>query len=70
MNNRTAPRPQYSRDYAMTAEEVGRELGIGKSYVSVIERQALTKLRTIFEARGIRLDDLMVDDNDAIEEGE
>ena len=43
-----------------TLEYVAVELGISREQVRVIEQRALRKCRTYCEARGLRLDDLLV----------
>lgn len=47
-------------DYAMTAEEVGKALGMSRSHVSAVEVNALKKLRKALEKRGLRFEDLIV----------
>ena len=37
-------------EYEVTQREIGRKLGISRSYVSRIEKRALEKLREAFEA--------------------
>jgi hypothetical protein len=43
-----------------TLEEVAAELGLSRERVRVIEQRALRKCRAYCEARGLRLDDLLV----------
>ncbi len=47
----------YSRDYAMTLDEVAEIMGISKERVRQIECKALRKIKKRLEARGIRLEE-------------
>ena len=46
-------------DYAMTLEEVGRELGVSRERIRQIEGKALAKAQVILKRWGYTLQDLM-----------
>ncbi len=48
-----------SHDYALTLEEVGRQLGISHERVRQLENRALAKAKEILEKRGFTLQDLL-----------
>jgi len=45
----------------MTQEEVAKAMGITKSQVATIEKQAIAKVKAILEERGINIKDLLGD---------
>jgi hypothetical protein len=48
-------------DYSMTNAQVGDALFLHKNTISEIEKRALAKVRKMFEERGIRAEDILVD---------
>ena len=46
-------------DYAMTLDEVGRELGVSRERIRQLENRALAKAKKILERRGYTLQDLL-----------
>lgn len=48
-------------DFAMTLDEIGRELGISRERVRQLEKRALTKAQALLQKRGFTLQDLLVE---------
>lgn len=45
-------------EYEMEQEEIAKVLGVHRTRVQQLEKNALRKLRKLFEERGIKWDDL------------
>jgi len=50
---------QKQHDYVMTQAEVAKEIGVTRSMVNHIEKQALAKIKKALEEQGIKAETLI-----------
>jgi DNA-directed RNA polymerase specialized sigma subunit len=50
---------QLQENFEMTQTEIAQAIGVSRSMVNYIERQALEKLKKALEERGIKLEDVL-----------
>ena len=49
-------------EYAMSQDEVSKELNMARQTIARIENKALEKFKALLEERGIKLEDLLKDE--------